>query len=93
MTDGPGELRREEAAAPWRAYAAGRPAGGRAAPPHRRSLGRRRRRGRPRAGWLGSHLRYSTRTPAARGEPWDDGLEVVSERFRVVWPPEVADPA
>jgi uncharacterized protein YhfF len=48
---------------------------------------------RTRADWLRGHLRYFTRTLAARGEVWDDDLEVVFERFRVVWPPEVADPA
>jgi uncharacterized protein YhfF len=48
---------------------------------------------RTRAGWLAGHLRCSTRTLAAPGRSWDDGLEVVFERFRVVRPPEVADPA
>ncbi len=48
---------------------------------------------RTRADWLRSHLRYFTRTLAARGEVWDDDLEVVFERSRVAWPPEVADPA
>ena len=47
---------------------------------------------RTRDSWLAGHLAYFTRTQAARGEPWDDDLEVVFERFRVVWPPEVADP-
>ncbi|MGX5653851.1 ASCH domain-containing protein [Geodermatophilus nigrescens] len=46
---------------------------------------------RTRESWLAGHLRYFTRTLAARGESWDDGLEVVFERFRVVWPPEVAE--
>ncbi len=46
---------------------------------------------RTRADWLRGHLRYFTRTQEARGEAWDDDLEVVFERFRVVWPPEVAD--
>ncbi len=48
---------------------------------------------RTRAGRLRGHLRDFTRTLAARGEPWADDPEVVSERSRVVWPPEVADPA
>jgi uncharacterized protein YhfF len=48
---------------------------------------------RTRAGRLRGHLRDFTRTLAARGEPWADDLEVVSERSCVVWPPEVADPA
>jgi uncharacterized protein YhfF len=46
---------------------------------------------RTRASWLAGHLGYFTRTQAARGETWDDDLDVVFERFRVVWPPEVAD--
>jgi uncharacterized protein YhfF len=46
---------------------------------------------RTRAGWLDAHERYFRRTQAARGEEWSDDLEVVFERFRVVWPPEVAD--
>jgi uncharacterized protein YhfF len=45
---------------------------------------------RTRADWLRGHERYFRRTQAARGEPWSDDLEVVFERFRVVWPPEVA---
>jgi uncharacterized protein YhfF len=46
---------------------------------------------RTRDDWLAGHLAYFTRTQTARGERWDDDLEVVFERFRVVWPPEVAD--
>jgi uncharacterized protein YhfF len=46
---------------------------------------------RTRASWLAGHLAYFTRTQTARGEAWDDDLEVVFERFEVVWPPEVAD--
>ena len=41
------------------------------------------------AGWPGTSPTH--RTPQARGEAWSDELEVVFERFRVVWPPEVAD--
>ncbi|MGY1642921.1 ASCH domain-containing protein [Geodermatophilus sp. SYSU D00703] len=48
---------------------------------------------RTRASWLAGHERYFRRTQAVRGGDWSDGLEVVFERFRVVWPPEVADPA
>ena len=48
---------------------------------------------RTRSDWLATHLTYFTRTREARGEAWSDDLEVVFERFRVVWPPEVADPA
>ena len=48
---------------------------------------------RTRTTWLATHRRYFARTLAARGQAWDDDLEVVFERFRVVWPPEAADPA
>jgi uncharacterized protein YhfF len=46
---------------------------------------------RTRSDWLTAHLAYFTRTQEARGEVWSDDLEVVFERFSVVWPPEVAD--
>ncbi|MGY1804017.1 ASCH domain-containing protein [Blastococcus sp. SYSU D00922] len=46
---------------------------------------------RTRASWLEGHERYFRRTQAARGEEWSDDLEVVFERFRVVWPADVAD--
>jgi uncharacterized protein YhfF len=46
---------------------------------------------RTRASWLREHERYFRRTQAARGEEWSDHLEVVFERFRVVWPPDIAD--
>ena len=46
---------------------------------------------RTRASWLAGHLAYFTRTQAARGEAWSDDLEVVFERFTVVWPPDAAD--
>jgi uncharacterized protein YhfF len=46
---------------------------------------------RTRASWLEGHERYFRRTLAARDEKWSDDLEVVFERFRVVWPPAVAD--
>jgi len=46
---------------------------------------------RTRASWLQEHERYFRRTLAARGQTWDDDLEVVFERFRVVWPPDMAD--
>jgi uncharacterized protein YhfF len=45
---------------------------------------------RTRDSWLREHERYFRRTQAARGEAWSDDLEVVFERFRVVWPPDVA---
>jgi len=46
---------------------------------------------RTRVSWLEGHERYFRRTLAARGSAWSDDLEVVFERFRVVWPPAVAD--
>jgi uncharacterized protein YhfF len=41
---------------------------------------------RTRESWLREHRRYWRRTCAARGEVWNEDLEVVFERFRVVWP-------
>jgi len=46
---------------------------------------------RTRDSWLREHERYFRRTQAARGEVWSDDLEVLFERFSVVWPPEAAD--
>ncbi|MGY1985962.1 ASCH domain-containing protein [Blastococcus sp. SYSU DS0669] len=46
---------------------------------------------RTRDSWLREHDRYFRRTLPRRGRSWSDDLEVVFERFRVVWPPEVAD--
>jgi uncharacterized protein YhfF len=46
---------------------------------------------RTRTDWLRSHRRYFTRVCAARGEQFSEADEVVFERFRVVWPPEVRD--
>lgn len=46
---------------------------------------------RTREAWLREHLRYWRRTRAARGEGWHDDLEVVFERFAVVWPPAHRD--
>ncbi|WP_152194377.1 ASCH domain-containing protein [Georgenia subflava] len=43
------------------------------------------------ASWLTEHRRYWTRTCAARGATFTDTDEIVFERFRVVWPPELAD--
>lgn len=48
---------------------------------------------RTRTSWLENHESYFRRGLAARGVEWSDDLEVVFERFRVVWPPEVADDA
>ena len=44
--------------------------------------------------WLDAHLRFIGRRSAALGLP-DEGpaTQMVFERFTVVWPPEVADPA
>ena len=41
--------------------------------------------------WLRGHRRYWERTCAARGATFTDQDEIVFERFRVVWPPQVAD--
>ena len=46
---------------------------------------------RTREWWLEAHLRYFRRTFAARGWEYDEDLEIVFERFVVVWPPECAD--
>ena len=46
---------------------------------------------RTRDDWLRGHRRYFTRTLAARGEEFSEEQEVVFERFRVVWPPDLAD--
>jgi uncharacterized protein YhfF len=46
---------------------------------------------RTRASWLAGHLAYFTRTQEARGSAWSDDLEVVFERFSIVWPADVAD--
>lgn len=41
--------------------------------------------------WLRGHRRYWQRICAAREEIFTDQHEIVYERFRVVWPPQVAD--
>jgi uncharacterized protein YhfF len=43
------------------------------------------------ASWRREHRRYWDRTRAAHGERFTDADEIVLERFRVVWPPELAD--
>lgn len=43
------------------------------------------------ASWLDGHRRYFARECERIGVPFSDDLEVCFERFRVVWPPEVAD--
>jgi uncharacterized protein YhfF len=44
-------------------------------------------------GWQAEHRKYWTRTRARRGLEWTESDEIVFERFRVVWPAELADPA
>jgi uncharacterized protein YhfF len=44
---------------------------------------------RTRSSWLEQHRRYWIRLCEARGTVWRDDLEVVFERIRVVWPPDV----
>jgi uncharacterized protein YhfF len=46
---------------------------------------------RTREWWLAAHRRYFRRTFAAHGWKYDNDLEVVFERFVVVWPAERAD--
>ncbi|MEA2155763.1 MAG: hypothetical protein QOE11_1903 [Solirubrobacteraceae bacterium] len=46
---------------------------------------------RTREWWLAAHQRYFRRTFAARGSEADEDLEIVVERFVVVWPPECPD--
>jgi len=41
--------------------------------------------------WLDAHRGYWQRVCAKMGLEYDDSLEVVFERFAVVWPPEHAD--
>ncbi|MDQ0866862.1 uncharacterized protein YhfF [Arthrobacter globiformis] len=45
------------------------------------------------ASWQAEHRKYWTRVRGRRGLEWTEGDEIVFERFRVVWPPELADPA
>jgi uncharacterized protein YhfF len=48
---------------------------------------------RSRAYWLDAHQHYFRREAEANGWPYDDAMMTVFERFTVVWPPDVADPA
>jgi uncharacterized protein YhfF len=48
---------------------------------------------RTRAGWLAGHRRYFAAEAARKGFTFHDAIPTVFERFRVVWPPEVADAA
>lgn len=41
---------------------------------------------RSRESWLTDHIGYWKRVTENRGIPWSDGLDVVFERFEVVWP-------
>lgn len=70
------------AVAMWREYAATHPtiATDRDDPPVERFGDR-----------LRTHRGFWRRTLAARGDQWHEDLEVVFERFAVVWPPSVAD--
>ncbi|HEY7718200.1 MAG TPA: ASCH domain-containing protein [Pedococcus sp.] len=47
---------------------------------------------RTREWWLDAHQGYWQRSCARMGIDYSDSLEVVFERFVVVWPPELADP-
>lgn len=47
---------------------------------------------RSRASWLREHRRYVRRVLGRPDDAWVDDVEMVFERFTVVWPPEVADP-
>ncbi|MPZ62339.1 MAG: ASCH domain-containing protein [Propionibacteriales bacterium] len=46
---------------------------------------------RTRDSWVDAHLRYMKRSCARLGIEADEQLELVFERFDVVWPPSVAD--
>jgi uncharacterized protein YhfF len=46
---------------------------------------------RTRESWLDGHSRFFRRTLGRIGVDFHDQIEVVFERFRVVWPPELAD--
>lgn len=41
--------------------------------------------------WLDGHRRYFQRACAGLGIEFSDEIELCFERFRVVWPPEIAD--
>ena len=43
------------------------------------------------AGWLDGHRRYFIRQAAREGFEFRDDIETVFERFKLVWPPELAD--
>ena len=45
------------------------------------------------ASWQAGHRKYWTRIRSRRGLEWTEADEIVFERFRVVWPPGLADPA
>jgi uncharacterized protein YhfF len=41
--------------------------------------------------WLDGHRRYFRRACAALGIDYSEDIELVFERFRIVWPPALAD--
>ena len=43
--------------------------------------------------WLVGHREFFTRQAAAEGFEMHDGIEMIFERFKVIWPPELADSA
>jgi len=46
---------------------------------------------RTREWWLAAHRRFFTRHATVQGFQMHDGIETVFERFKVVWPAEIAD--
>ena len=46
---------------------------------------------RTRASWLAEHESFFRRVQHAQGIEWSGDCEVLFERFRVVWPPDLAD--
>ena len=43
------------------------------------------------AWWLEAHRAHFTRQAAAKGLDMHDGIDMIFERFKVIWPPELAD--
>lgn len=39
--------------------------------------------------WMSAHMRYFARDAARRGFAMHDAVDVVLERFKIVWPPEI----
>jgi uncharacterized protein YhfF len=46
---------------------------------------------RTREWWLSAHRRFFGRSATALGLRMNDGIETVFERFKIVWPPAIAD--